>query len=442
MAESKFLIKYSNVDRTKYVYSQPVTTKNNTVECKCEYMRDNEKTTPFFFESPRLFTASKIFNIDSNFYLDLIVPMTSPFLDWLLAEDDKNIQTTVENSESWFNEQTSTEEITQGYKASLTFRAKADPVFRVNIPSIRGKPQLEVYDNNKQIIDMSKVVPGVEVACIMEKMPLRFYRDKFTGEYLIYKLKVCSNAESAKLPSGYIFADDDDVVQPQVGSSASAGAGSGDENTEDEVCLTDDDSVVLTEDEEDPLAVSGDESSEHSGDEDVEDPLAVSGDEEDVEDPLAVSGDEEDIQVDEEEEDPLTVSGDEDDVQLDGEEEDPLAVSGDEEEDIKPKQRDGEEEDPLAVSGDEEEDATDNESVALSEDSKQLDNETGNESEFGDMEFGDGGADEETTATTTTTTTTTTMKPNAVGGASSSVPPVVKPGELQMAELTESDLEL
>ena len=278
MSESKFIIRFSKVDRNKYVYYSPVTAKNGVVECRCEYKQDNNKTVPFFFESPKLIAATGIISLDNKFYIDLIVPMASDFLDWLLAEDEKNIEVTADNSEDWLGERTSVEEISQGYKTSLVFRSQdKDPILRVNIPNNRGKPGIEVFDNNKKLTTISEVIPGVEVACIMEKQPLRFYRDKFTGEYLIYKLKVCSTSQVVKLPPGYIF------------SEQSGGESEGEEQGDPE----------RSESEEDPLAVSGDE---EQSEEEEEDPLAVSGDESEEEedeerseseDPLAVSGDEE-----------------------------------------------------------------------------------------------------------------------------------------------------
>jgi hypothetical protein len=296
MSESKFIIRFSNVDRNKYVYYSPVTAKNGVVECRCEYKQDNNKTVPFFFESPKLIAASGIISLDNKFYIDLVVPMASPFLDWLLAEDEKNIDVTADNSEDWLGERTSVEEISQGYKTSLVFRSQdKNPILRVNIPNNRGKPGIEVFDNNKKLTTISEVVPGVEVACIMEKQPLRFYRDKFTGEYLIYKLKVCSTSQVVKLPPGYIF------------SEQSGGESEGEEQGSEQ--------GDMSEEEDDPLAVSGDESDEGTESEEEDDPLAVSGDEEQSEeedDPLAVSGDEsEKGSESEEEDDPLAVSGDE-----------------------------------------------------------------------------------------------------------------------------------
>lgn len=262
MSESKFIIRFSKVDRNKYVYYSPVTAKNGVVECRCEYKQDNNKTVPFFFESPKLIAATGIISLDNKFYIDLIVPMASEFLDWLLAEDEKNIEVTADNSEDWLGERTSVEEISQGYKTSLVFRSQdKDPILRVNIPNNRGKPGIEVFDNNKKLTTISEVVPGVEVACIMEKQPLRFYRDKFTGEYLIYKLKVCSTSQVVKLPPGYIF------------SEQSGGESEDEERGKDEGGA----------DEDDPLAVSGDEEQSEEEDEEQseeeDDPLAVSGDE-------------------------------------------------------------------------------------------------------------------------------------------------------------------
>ena len=381
MSESKFIIRFSKVDRNKYVYYSPVTAKNGVVECRCEYKQDNNKTVPFFFESPKLIAATGIISLDNKFYIDLIIPMSSDFLDWLLAEDEKNIETTANNSEDWLGERTPVEEISQGYKTSLIFRSQdKDPILRVNIPNNRGKPGIEVFDNNKKLTTISEVVPGVEVACIMEKQPLRFYRDKFTGEYLIYKLKVCSTSQVVKLPPGYIFSEqsggesegedgeeerNDEEDDPLAVSGDESGEQSGGEyNEEQSVSEAEEqsdeyDPLAVSGDEErseegaeseeeDPLAVSGDEErSEEGAESEEEDPLAVSGDESDEEDPLAVSGDE----IEEEEVDQLAVSGDESDE----EEVDPLAVSGDEERSEEGDESEEEEVDPLSVSGDESE---------------------------------------------------------------------------------------
>jgi hypothetical protein len=464
MSESKFIVRFSKVDRNKYVYYSPVTAKNGVVECRCEYKQDNNKTVPFFFESPKLIAATGIISLDNKFYIDLVVPMASEFLDWLLAEDEKNIETTANNSEDWLGERTSVEEISQGYKTSLIFRSQdKDPILRVNIPNNRGKPGIEVFDNNKKLTTISEVVPGVEVACIMEKQPLRFYRDKFTGEYLIYKLKVCSTSQVVKLPPGYIFSEqsggesEGEEVEAE-GQSESENvdplAVSGDESEEEDVDEEQSESV-------DPLSVSGDESEEDvdplavSSDESEEDvdPLAVSGDEseEDV-DPLAVSGDEsEEEDVDEEQSesvDPLAVSGDESEEDVDplavscdeSEEEDvdPLAVSCDEseEEDVDPLAVSGDESeeedvDPLAVSGDESEEE-DVDPLAVSGDESEEDVDplavSGDESEpesvnldnYPDSEFslGEGGEDEEISE------------------------PKTQSSKFMSSELTESDLDL
>jgi hypothetical protein len=435
MSESKFIIRFSKVDRTKYVYYSPVTAKNGVVECRCEYKQDNNKTVPFFFESPKLIAATGIISLDNKFYIDLIVPMSSDFLDWLLAEDEKNIEVTADNSEDWLGERTPVEEISQGYKTSLIFRSQdKDPILRVNIPNNRGKPGIEVFDNNKKLTTISEVVPGVEVACIMEKQPLRFYRDKFTGEYLIYKLKVCSTSQVVKLPPGYIFseqsggesAEEDEEERSEEEDEEQSGeydplAVSGDESEEEE---------EQSGGEYDPLAVSGDESEEEEEQSGGEyDPLAVSGDESEEEEDEERSGEEDEERSEEEdeerseEEDPLAVSGDESEEEDEqrgreydeeqSEEYDPLAVSGDESDEEEKNDNpyaftdDEEEEDPLAVSGDEseedeqsggeydEERSEEDDPLAVSGDESEP--ESVNLDNYPDSEFslGEGGEDEE-----------------------------------------------
>jgi hypothetical protein len=67
---------------------------------------------------------------------------------------------------------------------------------------------LEVYNQQKQIININKLCAGDEVTAIIKFNGLRFLKQEFIAEWEIYKIKLFKIIDEDILPSGYFFSDD------------------------------------------------------------------------------------------------------------------------------------------------------------------------------------------------------------------------------------------
>jgi hypothetical protein len=203
------LLDFRYVNRAKYEFSDLEKVNPRLMTSNCYYAYDSSRKYLYYFETPRVRTLTEVYKVGDRFMLDLVVPLGSLFMDYLVSEDETNISTTIDNSVAWFGSQIPPEIASEKYKSSLILRSGGeDPVFRVNIPAYRGKPVLEVYDNMRRPIDISRIKPDMEVACICQKVGIRFSNTTFSGEYDCFKIKITQQqASGPKIPTGYVFND-------------------------------------------------------------------------------------------------------------------------------------------------------------------------------------------------------------------------------------------
>ena len=204
------LLDFRYVNRAKYEYSDLEKVNPRLMVSNCYYAYDSSRKYLYYFETPRVRTLTEVYKVGDRFMLDLVVPLGSIFMDYLVSEDETNISATIDNSVNWFGSQIPPEVASEKYKSSLILRSGGeDPVFRVNIPSYRGKPVLEVYDNMRRPIDISRIKADMEVACICQKVGVRFSNTTFSGDYDCFKIKITQQQTSApKIPTGYVFNDE------------------------------------------------------------------------------------------------------------------------------------------------------------------------------------------------------------------------------------------
>lgn len=213
------LLDFNNVNRAKYEYQEPQRVNAKCLVSACLYNLDNKNKFPYFFETIKLRTLTEIYKLGNEFKLDVVVPMSSPFMEYLIAEDEKNVRVTVDNSVSWFGSQISYELAQEKYKSSIIFRSGGeDPILRLNIPAYRGKPTVEVYDANRRLVEYNRIQPGCEIACIVEKVGIRFQQQTFCGDLDCHKIKITQVSEAPKLPTGYFFRDENGVEDEEGGS--------------------------------------------------------------------------------------------------------------------------------------------------------------------------------------------------------------------------------
>lgn len=261
------LLNFQNVNTDKYEYLEPFKS-NNCYLSTCVYNIDGSNRLPYYYQSPRLYTPTGIYKLRNEFKLDLVIPLDSPFLEYLINEDDKNIQVTSENSQEWFDEHFTTEEVSDKYKTSLVFRQSGeDPILRVNIPSYRGKPTCEVFDVKSNPCDWSNVQPDTELVGILEKVGIKFYKEVLTGEYELHKIKVYMPAEHSKLPKGYIFQNDGSDAEEEEDNTEEQQEDFENGHNEDS---DEDEESYLDNNEESDEELEGDSGDENDSDEELE----------------------------------------------------------------------------------------------------------------------------------------------------------------------------
>lgn len=211
------LINFNNIEQGNYLYENPQRVEGgNYYESNCFYNLEeddegNQCITPVFFETKPLITPTGIYNIGNDYMLDLEIPRGSKLLDFLMEEDDLNINTVMENSEEWFGKEFPLSAVQEKYKSCILFKNQgSNPVLRVNINSSNNMPKIEIFNEAGESMDISDVESNCRVACIMRKKGLSFYRETFKPTYTVYKIKLFSNSSTESdnlLPPGDIFSD-------------------------------------------------------------------------------------------------------------------------------------------------------------------------------------------------------------------------------------------
>jgi hypothetical protein len=207
------LINYQAIDQDNYLYEHPQRVEGGNTICydaNCYYDLGDNTITPVFFETKPLITTTGIYTIGNEYKMDLEIPRGGKFLDFLLDEDELNINTVMENSEEWFGDEFPLEVVQEKYKGSLLFRNQGEnPILRTEIPNQGGVPKVEIFNEAGESMNISDIDSNSRIACIIRKKSLRFMKETFNTVYMVYKIKVFSTTseEENLLPPGDIFSD-------------------------------------------------------------------------------------------------------------------------------------------------------------------------------------------------------------------------------------------
>ena len=219
-AAKSYTLAFNMINRDKYEYYPPHRNDNGSYICTCRYRLSRNEVVPVYFETPRFKTSSGIVKIDNNFFIDLEIPFTgvsSPFYEYIVGNDEYNIQQCHQNSKDWFNKHLPLHIIERYYKSSLVNRAGGSfPSWRVRIPSYKGKIIPEIYNHHKELLDPSYIECGDEIVCIVEFIGLQFHEKQFTPQYEIQKMKIFKPSRSKVITKGFLFSDDGNEDSPQL----------------------------------------------------------------------------------------------------------------------------------------------------------------------------------------------------------------------------------
>ena len=208
MSSSNRLLNFKNINREKYEYLEPEKSENGSYVSSCVYNLDGETKLGYYFECPRVVTPTGIYKSSGKYMMDVIIPLGSSLLEYLLSEDETNMKATSMNSEDWFGEHFPLEVVQEKYNSALVFQ-NGNPILKLCIPTYQGKPMCEVFDSNRNLVNTSNIKNGSEVALILEKVGLRFLKETFVGEYTAHKIKLFNSQKLKQLPEGYLFGEEE-----------------------------------------------------------------------------------------------------------------------------------------------------------------------------------------------------------------------------------------
>ena len=215
MANNKsYTLSYNMINHDKYEYYPPHKNDNGSYICTCRYRLNRTEVVPLYFETPRLKTPSGIVKIEHDFYIDFEIPIgssstPSTFYEFLISNDEYNINQCHQNSKEWFGNHLPLHVIEKYYKSSIINRAGGvNPIWRIRIPSYKGKVISEIYNHQKELLDPSYVESGDELVCIVDFFGLLFQAKQFIPQYEIQKMKIYKLNRNNIISKGFIFSDD------------------------------------------------------------------------------------------------------------------------------------------------------------------------------------------------------------------------------------------
>lgn len=211
------LLNYKHVKLAKYHYNVPKSTDYNSKIVSCLYKSATSGYIRPLFEFPKLKTLSGVYKVNNNYYIDLEIPLETSnnkektLYDFLTDNDEHHIITIRDNCGIWFGGQIlPLKGIQKMYKSSLHLGKEGrNPYLTLKIPSYRGKILAEIFNQDRELVNMDYINAGDELLSVVEMGGLEFFKNECVGEYEIHKIKVFKNNFNSipQIPSGYIFSD-------------------------------------------------------------------------------------------------------------------------------------------------------------------------------------------------------------------------------------------
>ena len=204
------ILNYKNIKRNKYFYNIPHKTTHGSYVSSCVYKLTKNDSIPFYFESPKLKTTSGIYKENNIYYIDLELNVNGndSFYNFVRDNDDINIMSSYNNCKDWFGKVIPLDIIKEYYKSPLIINNNgSNPILKVRIPSYRGKIMIEIFNDEKELIDPSYIDKDDDLISIIEFSGIQFLNKMFLGEYDMQKIRIFKKTNYKQMQSGYIFSD-------------------------------------------------------------------------------------------------------------------------------------------------------------------------------------------------------------------------------------------
>ena len=198
------LLNFEKYDVNELIYDNPKPIRGSAFLAKISGDR-------ILFQTPILKNISGIEQDSKGCNIELELDDTDvPFTNFLRKIDEFNVKYTFENSTAWFNDNLPYEIIDDFYiptiknknvKVDNSNDTKSINYIKCRIPTSKKIPDINIYNNKRELIDWKRIEPYTDTVALMELKGLKFLNNELICDWEIQQLKATVNKSNINLTS-------------------------------------------------------------------------------------------------------------------------------------------------------------------------------------------------------------------------------------------------
>lgn len=220
MASTNSIILYSNFDTTLINFDPVSKNKNGGKMCYMSYGPSKKRIyvqTPANLACPfgiskyeDVKTGEVSYSLDATFRDMDSDPKMKLFHDKMDELNERILTEAVKNSGEWFGKPMSKDVIQEFYRNIIKLPkdpSKYAPILKIKIPMSNGQPNVDIFSEDKEKVDIQYVTKGSTLRCIMELKAIWFINKNFGVTWQLVQAGVTTRPQKFE---GWAFKDDDE----------------------------------------------------------------------------------------------------------------------------------------------------------------------------------------------------------------------------------------
>ena len=175
---------------TDFNYDDLYFTSPSSINGGNYFIKIVNETTPLYIQPPKCILKNGIMKSGKRLYCDLMFTKSDEkFIEWI--ENLENICHTriYENRTKWFESNLEKDDIENSFSSPFKiYKSGSYYILRTNIPTILGKPNIKIYDENGSEIHIDDIKTNEHVATILEIQGIRCSARSFQLEFVIKQM--------------------------------------------------------------------------------------------------------------------------------------------------------------------------------------------------------------------------------------------------------------